>query len=147
MFFRGLIPRKSVTQLQTEEASDFVIASPAKIPYHEVYTDGAGAGKDQKHLPKYAQKVGAAAVAISMGAKGEIRDCDFILAAVPGEQTVPRAELHGFNFSASLAMQCQADASYVVNGTAALYEEWWETDLKESSLLKGKNADMRVVAK
>ena len=106
--FRGLIPRKSVTTLQAEEATDFKIASKSEGQYSDVYTDGAGAGKDQRHLPRYAQKVGAAAVAIDVHENGEVSRCDFILAAVPGEQTVPRAELHGFNFSGSLSMQCQA---------------------------------------
>ena len=113
--------------------------------FKEVYTDGSGPGKKQGHLPRFAQKAGAAAVAFRLNEKQELVDVEVMVSSVPGAQTVPRAELHSYNFSSKLSRQCKADASYVVNGTAAMYEAWWKMT-KEPPLTKGTNADLWSMA-
>ena len=140
LFFRGLIPHSVTSELEEENDKPFKLDTSSGKVFHMSYTDGAGAGKEQSHLAKFAQRVGSAAIAYSRK-EGELDEFEFIIEGVSGKQTVPRAELQAFNSSEELSPFCRADAAYVVNATTGIYESLWST-AEEPALLRGANNDI-----
>ena len=148
LIYRGLIPYKAWAKndIGTEpprpkevEIGDFwqAVANNGTI-----YTDGAGA---PSWVPKKAARVGSGAAAIDFEVNEDgsihLRNIGILILAVPGKQTVPRAETwaahRATQHTHDVPRTIVSDASYVVNGINKVLSQ-----VSAKSLLTGTNADI-----
>ncbi len=123
-------PLQTPSDVRRVQAPEFPVVAGAS---RTIYTDGSGG---PKHAPKGAPAAGSGLAAVTWddAAVGEppvVRDVSIAAAAVPGKQTVPRAELWAAAWATELGsdkradespgyvLDIRADAAYVVNGFAS----------------------------
>ncbi len=138
-------PPLTLTNTRRVQAPEFpAVAGESRT----IYTDGSGG---PNHAPKGAPAAGSGLAAVAWDdASGRqppvVRNVSIAAAAVPGKQTVPRAELWAAAWATELgsdekaeegpgyALDVRADAAYVVNGFAST--------VSQAKLARGRNGDL-----